>query len=491
MNRSSDWLESRLTEYARSGAYPFHMPGHKRNPDWTMGRTDCDITEIDGFDDLHDPSDILKREMERAAAFYGTKETFFSVNGSTGAILAAVSAAVPEGGKILAARNCHRSVFNAIYLRNLKADYILPETDGAEWACAGGPVTADRIEAYFQKEEQEKTAAVILTSPTYDGIVSDIRAIAETVHRRGALLIVDEAHGAHLKMHPWFPESAVQCGADLVIQSMHKTLPSMTQTALLHNVTGRVPSAGLQYFLDIYETSSPSYVLMASMTACLHALEKDGETIFEAYTARLKKLRERLGALKNLRLLSYDRPNMYDLSKICIGTGKSGLSGPELYDLLRSRYGLQMEMKTPGYVLAMTSCADTEEGFRRLAEALEEIDAQYTEEEAPSGKRDNAGGSIYAELYSPSLPEIRMPIAEAVRSRRCGELTAGESLQPGEVCKVFMDCYPPDIPLLVPGEIIPEDMPERIDVLRKLGLTVRGVSAAGTVTEDGIRGKRI
>ncbi|MBQ6470326.1 MAG: aminotransferase class I/II-fold pyridoxal phosphate-dependent enzyme [Lachnospiraceae bacterium] len=484
MKHSSERLENRLTEYAESGAYPFHMPGHKRNPEWETAGWNCDITEIDGFDDLHDPNGLLKREMERAATFYGTKETLFSVNGSTGALLAAISAAVPAGGRILAARNCHRSVFNAIYLRGLNAEYVMPEADGAAWACAGGPVSAEDIETALQKEEaaaekernsrkNDRTAAVVITSPTYDGIVSDIRAIADTVHRHGAVLIVDEAHGAHLAMHPCFPESAVQCGADLVVQSMHKTLPAMTQTALLHNVTGRVPSSALRYFMDIFETSSPSYVLMASITACLHALADNG-AVFEAYSGRLKTLRERLGSLKRLRLFSYEAANMYDFSKLCIGVGTSGLTGPELYDLLRKKYGLQMEMKTPSYVLAMTSCADTEEGFRRLAEALEEIDAQIPDRKGTGGEKNRGGKASFELLYSSATPKIRMTIAEAADKAIYGNGPAEEkTLIPGEVCTVFAECYPPGIPLLVPGEVVPADFPERVRALREMGLTVR------------------
>ncbi|MBE5996064.1 MAG: aminotransferase class I/II-fold pyridoxal phosphate-dependent enzyme [Lachnospiraceae bacterium] len=481
MNPSSDWLENRLTEYAQGDAYPFHMPGHKRNPVLPGHRDNAlfahDITEIDGFDDLHDPSDILKREMERAAAFYGTEETVFSVNGSTGALLAAVSAAVPEGGKILAARNCHRSIFHAAFLRKLHVVCVMPGIRGAEWACAGGPVSAADVEALLQKEEQEdpagtdqRTAAVVITSPTYDGIVSDVRAIAEAAHRHGAVLIVDEAHGAHLRTDPYFPDSAVSCGADLVVQSMHKTLPAMTQTALLHNVTGRVPQERLRFFMDIYESSSPSYVLMESMTACLHFLETDGGNAFRQYAGRLARLRERLGRLKSLQLLSFEEGS-YDPSKLCIGVGNTGLRGPELYDLLRDRYHLQMEMKTPFYVLAMTSVSDTEEGFRRLAEALEEIDGEYPGKNEESGK-------IYSPceaLYSTEQPKIRMTIAEAAENHLFGE-TSPEMLRPGETCTFFVDCYPPDIPLLLPGEIVPEDMPERIRALQACGLTVRGLS---------------
>ena len=562
MERSVDWLENRLTELNKSEMYPFHMPGHKRNSnvigdEVLKSAFSKDITEIDGFDDLHDPSGIIKAEMDRAATFYGGKHTIFSVNGSTAAILAAISAAVPDGGRILAARNCHRSVYHAICLRNLAVSYVMPSRAGAEWACAGGPVLAVDVENAFLRgseeiavgrenesdvdlqtscregesnaelrascregesnaelqtscREGEKTAdlseprratmtddtqisAVVITSPTYDGIVSDISEIAKVVHAHGAVLIVDEAHGAHFGRHSYFPKSAVECGADLVIQSMHKTLPALTQTALLHNVSGAVPQERLQYFMDVFETSSPSYVLLSSITACLHAMEEGGEAYFEEYAERLQGLRGRLQKLKFVKLLeagtSEKCPDACvgaDPSKICISAQAAGFSGPELYDLLREKFGLQMEMKTPGYVLAMTSAADTEEGFERLASALEEID-RWAEAASAVEKIDRpeeaelVSADPYSILYSETLPEAVMKPSDALEKylfgpeqKNNGDGQGAEmKLCPGTVAGGFIDCYPPGIPLIVPGERISEDLPERIRILKECGLTIR------------------
>lgn len=194
-------LEEELLRYAESDMYPFHMPGHKRRGN-ALFKTD--ITEIDGFDNLHDPHSLLLREMQAAARFYGTKETSILVNGSTCGILAAISAAVRKGGRILIPRSAHISVYHAAYLRDLTLSYIGEEPG---------------------KEEPD---AVVLTSPSYEGCVSDIRSWAEYTKKRGIPLIVDEAHGAHFSRHPYFPESAISLGADLVIQSTHKTLPAMT-----------------------------------------------------------------------------------------------------------------------------------------------------------------------------------------------------------------------------------------------------------------------
>ena len=271
-------LEEELNSLAKSNMYPFHMPGHKRQDADPQGGPLCaarawDITEIDGFDNLHDPSDLLREEMERAASFYGTKETYFLVNGSTCGILAAVSASVPRGGRILMERGCHISVYHAVYMRQLEVIYIEePDVTGEGKAF----------------ENAAPFDAVVITSPTYEGLVKDVRFWSDFAHAHGAVLIVDEAHGAHFSMHPYFPKSAVRCGADLVVQSLHKTLPSLTSTALLHNVSGRVSFSKIKRFLDIYETSSPSYLLLASITSLMHELEESGAHYFEDYVRRLR-----------------------------------------------------------------------------------------------------------------------------------------------------------------------------------------------------------
>ena len=372
-------LEYALFAYAETDAYPFHMPGHKRRPgefgSSFLGKSfapaSIDITEIEGFDDLHDARGIIRAEMERAAALYGTRQTFFSVNGSTCSNLAAVSAAVPKGGSVLIGPAPHRSIPHAAFLRDLEA-VSLP----CEECCPGipGPVRPELVGEAFRRraaEGKRRFDAVVITSPTYEGIVSDVRAIAEITHQNGAVLIVDEAHGAHLPFHPSFPESALRQGADLVTHSLHKTLPSLTQTSLLHRVTDRVSGERIDEWLDIYETSSPSYLLMASITACLHALESSGREAFDRYTEALRGLRDELKGLSHLRLL--DHPSA-DPSKLVITCGACRLTGQELMRILREDYRLELERCGPSHVLAMTSVCDTPEGFARLADALCRID---------------------------------------------------------------------------------------------------------------------
>ena len=298
-------IYDKLLAYGNSDAYPFHMPGHKRQITDFVNPFQIDITEIDGFDNLHHPEGILKEAQERAAALYGSRSTYFLVNGSTCGILSAVSALVRPGGEIILARNCHKASYHACYLGDLVIHSLYPQWE-PKWGINGGILPED-VEKLLA--EYPKTQAVLLTSPTYDGAVSDIRGIARICHAHRVPLIVDEAHGAHLGFHPYFPESALKLGADVVIQSFHKTLPSLTQTAVLHvGRDAQVDEERIRRFLGIYQSSSPSYIFMAAMDRCVEFL----------------KMREKSG----LRLLQPDlRISMRlpeDLSKSGFRAMKSG-----------------------------------------------------------------------------------------------------------------------------------------------------------------------
>ena len=240
--REEELLIHRLKRYERSDMYPFHMPGHKRLKGGAEYETwfqngmafpnpfEVDITEIDGFDNLHHAEGILKKSMEWAAGLYGADRTWYLINGSTAGLLSAVCGCVPPGGRILMGRNCHKAAYHGVYLHQLQTSYVYPQSTG-EWGIQGGILPED-VEKSLK--EQPDIRAVLIVSPTYDGIVSDVKEIARVVHQAGLPLIVDEAHGAHFRYSEVFPQSALELGADVVIQSVHKTLPSLTQTAVLH-----------------------------------------------------------------------------------------------------------------------------------------------------------------------------------------------------------------------------------------------------------------
>ena len=459
-----------LEIYSQEDYYPFHMPGHKRNPDTvnTDLPFDRDITEIEGFDNLHHPEGILKKAQETAANVYGTKECYYSVNGSTAALLAAVSAAVPRKGQILVARNCHKAVYHALYLRNLIPTYVYPQMDQKWWI--NGGISPDKVERALAENPEIK--AVLLTSPTYDGVVSDIEKIAEIVHRYEIPLIVDEAHGAHFHFSNYFPTSAAELGADLVIQSFHKTLPSMTQTAVLHNCSDRVDSRLIRRFMGIYQSSSPSYILMASMDACMEKMSSDGNEMFREFTKILEKARRRLSECKYIRLVSPEIGTAgvfdYDRSKLLFSTRYASMTGSELAQILLEKYHIQVEMETEHYVLALAAVGDSEEGFERLCQAIEEIDqeeAQKTKEKRET-EEPKAGRTAYT-----SLSQF-MSITEAMESE--SEIRKLEE-SVGRISAEFGYLYPPGIPLIVPGEQITGQFIRNMRIYMEEGLYLQGL----------------
>ena len=454
-------LKDKLCAYSESGVYPFHMPGHKRNtdsmPSWKLWQ--MDVTEVEGTDNLHHAEGILKEAMERAARLFGADRSWFLVNGSTGGILSAIAAVVKPGDTVLVARNCHRSVYHAIFLNHLKAIYVQPEWI-EEYHMAGG-IEPQRIEELLKENPQVR--AVILTSPTYEGIVSDIGRLSELAHERRIPLIVDEAHGAHFNQ-AGFPVSAVRKGADIVIQSTHKTLPALTQTGLLHVNGTLVDRERLQELLAVYQTSSPSYVLMTSIDYALSFLER-GQAAMTSYEKKLLQVREEINRLTHIRIPGRElvgKNAVYDVdnSKLILSVCGKNLNGRQLYELLRTRYGLQCEMAMESYALAMTSVMDTEEGYERLLHALKEIDCGEAED-------------VHELSHMPDTGEAVLTIADAFYAEKeaCPRKHAA-----GRISGEYLYLYPPGAPFLVPGERISGELMERMEELEKAGFEIQGLS---------------
>jgi len=366
-------LYDELKEYSAGGVYPMHMPGHKRNPEFMPSGLPCgiDITEIRGFDDLHEPRGVLLETAELASKLYGSDTAFLLVNGSTAGILAAIGALAPPGGKILVTRNCHRSVNNAAALFGLSPVYLTLATDEA----SGVPCSVDPSAVKSALGKDPGIRLVVVTSPSYEGVVSDIGAIAAAANERGVPLLVDGAHGAHLGFSAGFPESPVRAGADVVVMSLHKTLPALTQCSLLHICTERANAAEIKRLLSVLQTSSPSYVLMASTDHCLRLMASEKERLFSQYEKNLERFREQLKPLKRLNILG-GKTGFFalDPGKIVIVTRSTALSGFELADILREEHKVELELACADYAIAMTSICDSVEGFDRLAAALLCID---------------------------------------------------------------------------------------------------------------------
>jgi len=397
---------------------PFHMPGHKRNTkmlgdDLPYG---IDITEITGADDLHNMQGALKTLAERAAALYGAERAFPMVNGSTGGILAAVRTVAklrPNCRSLVMTREAHKSIYNAAELCRLKPVHL--ESTVVQEVTAALAATDD-------------ACAVLITSPTYLGDVADIELIAGLCRAARVPLIVDAAHGAHFGFSQGFPQNATRLGADIEILSLHKTLPALTQSSLI--LATQEFAGELERQLRVFETSSPSYVLLESIKLCVDLLNNCGATLFAEYEERLRLFYERTG------LAARD-----DIGKIVLPCE----NGPELMSRLREEFDIELEMCGADYALAMTSIADEVVALQRLADAVTAIG-----------------------IVNQPIKSVRYHIPKSV----CAPFEAADGEEfcdyrraLGSTAREYVWAYPPGVPLLVPGEIVDADVIAAIEAL--------------------------
>lgn len=446
-------LYKMLEHYADSTALPMHMPGHKRNisafPHLAALASGLDITEIDSFDDLNSPEDIFAESEDIASKLWQSRESVFSVNGSTCAILAAIRTVTgcKAGRTVITARNCHKSVYHGLELCACKAEYISPSLTSAGFAAS---VTPESVRCALDRAPA--AAAVVLTSPTYEGVISDIASIAAICHERNVPLIVDEAHGAHLSLYGIFERGAVLCGADVVIQSLHKTLPSLTQTAILHVSGSLVSPRELRRQMAIFQSSSPSYLLSASIDGCVRFLLSDeGKECLRVWRLAVENTRNRMRGMENVRLFDTEEGVFaYDVSKLVL-TG----DGFGIMKRLRQRK-VELEMASVSYAVAMTGAGDTEASLSRFADALSGISFGNT---AHIGK-----GTLY-------LPKQKLSAAEAATAE-AEEICLADA--DGRISAAYVYAYPPGVPLLVPGETVDATVIAEIQRLTAAGASVRG-----------------
>lgn len=457
-------LYKKLKQYSATDYYPYHMPGHKRRIYGELPREiiEADITEIDGFDNLHQSEGILLELQKKAARLYGAEESFYLINGSSGGILSAISAALPMGGHILMARNCHKSAYHAVYLRNLTVSYLYPaiirEYDIFD------AITPKQVELALEQEPDIQ--AVFLVSPTYEGRIADIQKIAEIVHAKGIPLIVDEAHGAHLGWTEDVSPNSCQLGADIVIHSVHKTLPAMTQTALLHVNGNRIDRERLKRFLRIYQSSSPSYVLMASIDNALNVMEKNGQDLLLSLARNYARMLETLSECISLDFLKMQKGKQ-DFGKLIISGKRFGLSGQAIYDILLERYHLQLEMAAGSYCLAMFTVGDDKDAYERMVQALCDMDKRMTK------------GEITPDVIpSKQVVFTEEPVKEAIPIHKawdCNSEWVLLSETVGRTVGEFINLYPPGVPLLVPGEKMTSYKNQIITSYLEQHLPVQGV----------------
>lgn len=448
MKYDNDRLGAALKIYLGTDPLPMHMPGGKRNPEFVSQAFMRDISEIGGFDNLHSPSGLLKDLEECAASLWKANNAYISVNGSTALILTAVRCAslLNPNAKILTAMNCHSAVWNAIELTGNAIVPLMPAFDtGLPFA---GHISPSDVERQLARDPSIKT--VILSSPTYEGVLSDTEEIYRITRKYDAILITDCAHGPHLGLDDHFfgPDAK----GDLVIKSLHKTLSSPTQTAvMLRNADCPIEDSLIRRGMDIFETSSPSYILLGGVSKCLANLTAKGPEIFKPWEDAVSYAEENLRGLRNFKL--WEAPVRERSKFVLMG------AGDKLFEYLRGTFNIECEVSFPSHLIAMTGIGDTEESLKRFCDAVittdNAIDGEYSE----------------SRFVSRPYPRFAVTLREASRYRFvCEELKPENAV--GRISGEFIYGFPPGIPILLPGEVITEDtlrILSRSDVSLMLG----------------------
>ena len=450
---------------------PFDVPGHKRgqgNPELTklLGKqcVGIDVNSMKALDNLCHPVSVIKEAEELAADAFGAAHAFLMVGGTTSSVQSMVLSVCKKGDKIILPRNVHRSVINALVLCGATPIYVNPDMDSRLGIALG--MRLSQVERTVS--EHPDAVAVLVNNPTYYGICSDLKRIVELAHGHGMRVLADEAHGTHFYFGENMPLSAMAAGADMASVSMHKSGGSLTQSSFL--LTGPDVSPGyVRQIINLTQTTSASYLLLASLDISRRNLALRGRQEFAKVTALAEYARKEINQIGGYyaytaELINGDSIFDFDRTKLTVNTLGIGLAGIEVYDLLRDEYDIQMELGDIANVLAYISIGDRERDTERLIGALEEIRRKYG--------RDDA--NLYTQEY------IEPKVAVSPQSAFYAEK---ESLPlretKGRICSEFVMCYPPGIPILAPGEEITEEILEYIIYAKEKGCSMTGPEDAG------------
>ena len=461
-----------LRAYKNEGAVPFHMPGHKRGNIYKKTGLDflsedilaLDTTEVPGVDNLHCPEGAVLEAQGLAAEAFGADYTFFLVNGTTSGIYSMIMASANPGDKIIIPRNCHRSVYGAVILGRLIPVYIEPEIDD-EFGIAMG-IKPETVENILEKHSDAK--AVVITNPTFYGVCSDLKRIAEIVHSRGMLLLVDEAHGSHFCFNERLPISALEAGADMTSQSIHKTLPSMTQSSMLHVKSERVDIEKLKVFLQLVQTTSPSHILLASLDAARFIMQQYGHELLDDAIDWSNWARSEINDTEGCCCLGPDRAGRYgavdfDPTRLTVNFGASGLSGTKAEEILRKNFKIQVEMSDLYNIVAITTIGDYRSDYETFVNAVKKL--------VETAEKRKAKAMAPAVFFRPQEPSL-MPW-EAVYYEK-EQVDMGQSI--GRICGEMIIPYPPGIPVLMPGETISREIYEYLKLCVEYGIKLNGIS---------------
>ena len=462
-------LAAAMKAYAASGALAFHTPGHKQglgaHPLLRALVTEEGLHEevslAEELDVLHRPEGCLKEAQRLAARLWGADDAFFIVNGTTEAIHIMLMAALSPGDEVIMPRNAHRSVIGGLVLSGARPVYISPEQDDVLGIAHG--VTEEAVRQALAEHPGAK--AVFAVYPTYYGVASNLRGIAEAAHEKGVPLLVDEAHGAHLRFSDKLPPDAISCGADLVAQSTHKLLGAMTQASMLFRKGARVPEERVRRTASLLTTTSPNYLLMASLDIARLQMEEEGNALVVRAVRLSEELRDAVNTLPGLWCFGRERMGRpgaaaLDLTKLTVNVSGLGLSGEEAMRFLRKK-NIQAELADARNVLFIVSVADTERETERLFEALKELSAE-------NAGKDSA--LLLSVSSPPNLKTILSPRETFYAARE--RLPLAQSV--GRIAAEEITFYPPGIPAIAPGEQITEEAVGYLREMSRMGMKVTG-----------------
>ena len=455
-----------LQEFRRQRVVPFDVPGHKRgrgNKELVdflgLQCVEIDVNSMKALDNLCHPVSVIKEAEELAADAFGAKHAFMMVGGTTSAVQSMVLTACKKGDKIIMPRNVHKSAINALILCGATPVYIDPKVD-TKLGIPLGMETADVKKAI---EENPDAKAVMINNPSYYGICSDLKSIVELAHKNNMLALVDEAHGTHLYFGEGLPMNAMAAGADMAAVSMHKSGGSLTQSSMLLIGEG-VNEGYVSNIVNLTQTTSASYLLLGSLDISRRNLALKGKQSFGKVCEMADYAREEINEIDGYYAFGAELINKtsvfdFDVTKLVINTRGIGLTGIEVYDLLREEYDIQMEFGDLSNVLAYISIGDRLQEIERLAGALNDIARLYSKPE----------GNFFCAEYV--TPIVKATPQEAFYAQK-EKLPIDQTI--GRICAESVMCYPPGIPILAPGEMITKDILDYINLAKEKGCSMQG-----------------
>lgn len=451
-----------LLKYAQENVYAFHVPGHKHGKgikEFTdyVGQNvmEIDVNSMEDLDNLANPVGVIKDAHELAAKAFGADYAYFLINGTTSGIQAMMMAATEPGDKIIMPRNAHKSAFSGLILSGAVPVYVYPDINEDFDITVG--MRADEVHKAIEANPDAK--AVLVLNPTYYGVTSELKEIIEMAHRHNMAVLCDEAHGTHLYFHPMLPEGSIHLGADIAALSMHKTGGSMTQSSILISKGKRVDPLVIKSILNITQSTSASYVLMASLDVARRQLALRGKEMLDRVIELAEYGRDEINKHPCLKALSSDDiATKFDLTKLVINVSKTGMTGYEVMRRLRKEYNVQLEMADLSNILAIISLGDNFNTVKYLVESIKKLIPDK------SGNSDITTGNIIR-------TEVIVPPRDAYYGRNKPILLENAA---GEISAEMIMAYPPGIPMICPGERITEDIIRKVKLLKEQHCQLQG-----------------